>query len=86
MTHGWTIDVDHISPASDPLCRAGRRFGSPEARLLYRYRTRDADGELCYEGRCSSDGSFAPLNWATADAGATDIEYYDPRSERWVSL
>lgn len=85
MTHAWTIDVDHVNPPG-PTSRAGRRFGSAEARLLHKYRVKDADGIVYYEGRSSSDASFAPLNWAMADAGATDIEYLDPATGRWVGL
>ena len=85
MTLGWTIDVDRISLPGE-RSRAGRRFGDPQAELPFRWRVKDADGQVYYEGRCSDDSSFEPLDFAQADAGATDIEYLDPATGRWVGL
>jgi len=85
MRIAWTIDHDHIAQPGE-CSRAGRHFGSPDAVLAFRYRVKDADGEVYYEGRCSDDSSFAPLDFAQADAGATDIEYLDPATGRWVAL
>ena len=53
---------------------------------MYRYRIFDADGVLYYTGRCSDDSSFAPLDWARADAGATEIQYLNPKTGRWAGL
>lgn len=83
---GWVIDVDHISSELGEHSRAGRRFGNPDASLAHRWRVKDADGEIYYEGRCSDAGSFAPLDFAKADAGATDIEYLDPNTGQWAGL
>jgi len=85
MTVAWTIDIDHIAQLGE-RSRAGRRFGNPDAELRFRWRVKDADGEVYYEGRSSDDSSFAPLDFAQADAGATDIEYLDPATGRWVGL
>ena len=85
MRVAWAIDIDHIALPGE-RSRAGRRFGPAGVDMPHRWRVKDADGEVYYEGRCSDDSSFAPLDFAQADAGATDIEYLDPATGRWVGL
>jgi hypothetical protein len=81
----WTIDEDLIN-GDTPWSRAGRRYGPEGVQTPHRYRVKDADGEVYYIGRCSDESSFAPLDFAMADAGATDIEYQDTQSGRWIGL
>lgn len=81
----WIIDQDLLEP-SGPYHRAGRAFGPRGIEMPHRWRVLDADGEIYYAGRCSAPDSFAPLDWAQAYAGATDIEYIDPATGRWKSL
>ena len=57
-----------------------------------RFRVLDDDGELCYGGSISRawlDGeehlAFAPLQFATADAGATELQYRTENNE-WKGL
>lgn len=52
-----------------------------------RFRLRDCDGELYYSGRVSrswiegdEEHAFAPLEYGTADAGATTLEYLEGRT------
>lgn len=81
----WCIDRDNIAEGGWQS-RKGRLFGPRQTPLLHRWRVKAADGEVYYEGRCSVNDSFAPLDFAQADAGATDIEYLDPATGRWVGL
>jgi hypothetical protein len=81
----WTIDCDYIEP-SGRYCRAGRTFGARGVEMPHRWRVLDDDGEIYYAGRCSAPDSFAPLDWAQPYAGATDIQYLDPATGRWISL
>lgn len=84
---GFVIDVDHVFEPGDSLpSKAGVTYGAPDATMTCKFRIYDADRVLYYEGRCSDGSSFAPLDWAMAYAGATDIEYQDPASGRWVAL
>lgn len=55
--------------------------------LPYLFRLLDGDGEVCYRGHSDdqdSEASFAPLDWAAAHAGCTDIQYR--RDGRWETL
>lgn len=54
-----------------------------------RWRCKDDDGELCYEGRFigAEDAIFAPLeDFAMPDSGATSIEYLNPQTGTWEIL
>lgn len=84
MKTAWTIDVDHVTVPGEKS-RVGC-YGQLASEYPFRWRVKDADGNVYYEGRCSDDSSFAPLDFAQADAGATDIEYLDPATGRWVGL
>lgn len=54
-----------------------------------RWRCKDSDGEIYYEGRYIGPESRmrAPLeDFCQPDAGATDIEYLDQESNEWGTL
>lgn len=57
---------------------------------VQRWRCKDSDGELYYEGRyigTDGDNAFGPLvDFCQPDAGATDIEYLDEASGEWRAL
>lgn len=82
----WINDVDH-APAPDLPTRVGLGRNKDQP-MPHRWRVKDDDGVVCYEGRsndCTSQDAFAPLDFAQADVGATSIEYLD-KSGRWVVL
>ncbi len=57
------------------------------AELPCRFRLLDDDGEVYYLGRSDaqdSEAAFAPLDWAAAHAGCTEIQY--SRGEHWETL
>ncbi len=88
----WIIDKDFIA---DPNAKPGTNanavgvmgphwYSGDGAELSCRFRIRDDDGVLYYEGR-SSDYDFRPLeDFGMPNAGATRIEYFS-RSE-WREL
>jgi len=53
----------------------------------HRFRLLDDDGEVYYLGRSDdqdSEAAFAPLDWAAAHAGCTEIQYW--RGGCWETL
>lgn len=58
----------------------------------FEFRLFDGDDELCYEGRCGdctnvdADTAFAPLDWATFNAGCTTMHYRQLGEEKWSRL
>jgi hypothetical protein len=80
----WTIDFDYLNDGGDSIpSRKGRLYEDFEhvsctgSELRHLWRVKDADGMVYYEGRSSAKWATEPLEWARADAGATDIEYMD---------
>lgn len=81
----WIIDKDRIN--DQDMCREGvhsrdYRTAAFEAAGTIKWRVKDDDGEIYYEGRMTlerlnGDGerAFGPLDFAMADAGATSLEY-----------
>lgn len=94
-SYGWIVDVDHISSKSkgvlgplsiNPEIETKLKQDDPSA---LRWRCKDADGEIYYEGRYIGKGGmgFGPLeDFAMPNAGATDIEYFIPRTRQWKAL
>lgn len=97
-TYGWLITEDVYDPGSTRrIC--GPRNIDPDilSRLENgegkRFRLRDGDGDLDYEGLMvlapEDDGSeimFAPLDWAASDTGSTSIEYLNEETGAWEEL
>ena len=94
----WTVTKYHLAepdaPAGTNLNAAGvvgpraatltaaQIAGHPRA---VRFRMRDDDGELCYEGALVGDDLFAPLDdFGMPNAGCTSIEIFDGRG--WTSI
>lgn len=55
------------------------------------WRTIDDDGEIIYEGQMTaklldSHRALDPLDWATADAGCTSMEYFDNETGNWIQI
>ena len=91
----WTITRDHLAepdaPAGTNLNAAG--VVGPRAATLtaaqiadhpraVRFRMRDDDGGLCYEGALVGDDLFAPLDqFGMPNAGCTSVEVLTGR--RW---
>lgn len=101
--YGWIIDKDLIADTSEPAETnlnatglTGPRDISPEitARLKAgegrKFRMKDDDGELYYEGRIVSEeegteDDFGPLDdFGRPNAGCTSIEYYTDKG--WECL
>jgi hypothetical protein len=89
----WTITKDHIATGADkPRVGFGSYKGADAAAdLPIRFKLYDDDGELYYEGRmatldCDGDAAFAPLDWATADAGCTEMQVAQPGSDTFETL
>ncbi|MEV4748989.1 hypothetical protein AB0K21_21645 [Streptosporangium sp. NPDC049248] len=96
---GWLIVLDHASGEGDgtPIissfgmdCGIFDRLERGEGK---RFRLRDGDGNLDYEGRIivapEDDGSallLAPLDWAKEDSGSTSIEYLNEQTGEWQEL
>lgn len=51
--------------------------------LFHRFRILDDDGLPYYLGYADAEG-FAPLDWAKANAGCTEIQF--ARDDRWETL
>ena len=85
----WTITKDHLAEPDAPAGTNRNAVGvvGPSAAKLtaaqitghpraVRFRMRDDDGELCYEGSLVGEDLFVPLDdFGSPNAGATDIEY-----------
>ncbi len=79
----WVITEDHIDGGEAVGVCHGKADviqilldgGSPNE---FKFRMRDGDGVLYYEGLSSLPDSFAPLDdFGTPAAGATRIEYFE---------
>lgn len=84
----WKIDRDYLYTASDghyQNTRVGRYGGRRPVAERLRWRVLDDDGEVYYGGWSDEGEVFGPLDFATADAGATEIQYRDATGE-WVRL
>lgn len=98
MSYGWIVDVDHL--AIDPVAESSvgvvgprgvdagmmlcLREGSAECK---RWRCKDDDGNVYYEGRLIGEESFGPLDdFASPNAGATTIEYLNQETQTWSVL
>ncbi len=85
MSEPWIIDLDFVNDGeADGLCGPAGYTGRGHD-LTKRFRMRDDDGEVYYEGRCRGE-SFAPLDdFGRPGAGCTTIEYQDGQG-RWRAL
>lgn len=58
----------------------------------YQWQTKDDGGYLVYQGRCGDldeadqENAFAPLDFSTADCGATYMEYRKLGETQWKIL
>lgn len=88
----WVITKDFIN--SHPLEGGDRRrigTGSKNyklgAKLPFKFRMLDDDGEVYYEGRSSSDSSFDPLDdFGTPNDGCTTIQYWNNKRRQWEAI
>ena len=67
-------------------CSVGNIFADTDIKkeLPFLFKIYDDDGELYYEGR-SDEEEFEPLDWATWNAGATEI-HYKQEDGSWARL
>lgn len=83
----WVITTDNISDGDDVgICgpKDGFIVGAP---MPHKFRLKDDDGEVYYYGRCACDSSFSPLDdFGQPNAGATSIEYRNPKTKRYEVL
>ena len=86
MPYGWIITKDKVSEGADegvagPRGLEDKVFLRLKAGEGLKWRMRDDDGEVYYEGRYIGDTSedlFAPLDdFGMPNAGCTDIEYFE---------
>jgi rubrerythrin len=80
----WTITKDLIDTN-----RVGTGNTKSSEGLTYKFRLKDDDGELYYEGICNGwnfggEVEFAPLDWASNYAGATSLWYLE--EGKWLQL
>lgn len=91
----WIITGDHLwKPGDSGRSAEGTRSpgwseekdaARPLSYAFYRFRMYDDDGILYYEGRCTNDGDFMPLDdFGEPAAGCTEIRYW--RSGVWETL
>lgn len=81
----WIITKDHIDTDQQGFGTA-LAIGS-KMTCVHPFRIYDGDDVLYYEGVSDdnlSESAFAPLDWATAYAGATRIDYL--RNGKWETL
>lgn len=93
----WIIIRDYLNGNGEDLNRVGvhsnnyndERFAKADTIPI---RLMDDDGEVYYEGRAtrkripdsSEEYAFEPLDWAMADAGCTELQYFD--DDEWQTL
>ena len=83
----WIIDKETVTEGTDLPTRVGWTSPAfdPSRELPFKFRMKDGDGEVYYEGR-SDEEDFDPLDdLGTPDAGCTSIEYLQPNGE-WQEL
>lgn len=91
----WIITKDNLNDKGVPLNRVGTRsnnFGEERFTDTIPIRLLDDDGEVYYEGLAtrkrildsSEEHAFEPLDWAMADAGCTELQYFD--NNEWQTL
>jgi len=91
MPVGYCIDADHVTGDMDLPTRVGTVSrgwcADVDALATLRFRLRDDDGGLLFEGRCVDDDDAlsqdAALSFGMNDAGATTVEVL--RGWRWVT-
>ena len=87
----WIITKDHID-SGDNVNRCNipyLTYLDMENKLTEKFKIYDDDGELYYEGRSTNqsyENAFEPLDWAMANAGATEIQYYNKDTNKWETL
>ena len=88
----FIIDKDFMpEPGARPGTNANavgvvgpREYAGDGSELTFRFRMRDDDGELYYEGRAHEE-TFEPLEcFGTPNVGCTTIEYL--RGGRWEQI
>lgn len=89
----WVITDDlqgflqDIIPGAIDRGRGNFSLDGDLSQLPFQFRLLDGDGEIYYQGRSDdrdSEEAFEPLDWASAHAGATEIQYF--RDGRWETL
>lgn len=90
----FIIDKDYIAIPNMPKGTNDNAVGvagpsdytGDGSELKERFKMYDDDGELYYEGRCSSK-SFEPLDcFGMPNAGATEIRYYSKQTRKFETL
>lgn len=91
----WEITKDYLPDPPGGRGDVGvRNFKVQESeeppRMPQQFRLLDDDGEVYYEGVCSSlsavdgDTAFGPLDWAASHAGCTQMQYLE--NGTWLPL
>lgn len=87
----WLITKDRISNSNEEsrvgVCSMGftmkRMEKAKEKKRWFKFRMKDGDGNVYYEGFCDSnddESAFAPLDdFGEPDAGCCSIEYWNGR-------
>lgn len=88
----WVITVDRIADCPPNRVGVGNFPLENAIQLPYEFRLLDADSNIYYEGRCDNPGNFdetqafSPLDFATDDAGATEMQYRAGTDHKWETL
>ena len=96
----WIITKDYlVDEESGIKSRVGTCSSKYDAekfatRPQLHIRLLDDDGEVYYEGLATKkrildsgeDLAFAPLDWAMADAGCTEMQYRENENQPWETL
>lgn len=90
----WLITKDHTEKIGDSECLTGKMFWTDDRHAYenkdQKFRMYDDDKILYYEGFAyideENETGFEPLDWGTAYAGCTRIEYWNTIKRCWELL
>ena len=93
-SYAWTITKDIVCAGSDDNVCGPRACNMTPSEILahpdgQRFRMRDGDGEVYYQGILVGGDGFEPLDdFGTPNAGCTSIEFWEKKdgSYRWCVL
>ena len=91
----WVITKDHTEKQGDKASLVGKIYTTEDEHLninkTEKFRLYDGDNHLYYEGfafidEAHDETGFEPLDWGTAYAGCTHIEYWNEKHRCWDVL
>lgn len=88
----WVITQDLIADCPPTRVGVGNFPVENAIQLPYEFQLLDDDKNIYYRGRCDNPGNFdeseafQPLDFATADAGAIEMQYRAGTDHKWETL